>query len=152
VWTPCPLFHVGALVPLIGCVALGIPFVTQRQFAAAEALAAVGAGGGHHRRSRSSPPSPTPSSTTLVPHHRPPPLQQVLTLATGGTGSGPSGSSLRPGWCRPYGMTELCGVSASSPTDESDEDRLAWTAGPSRAWSCGSWTRSHADPSARGAG
>src|SRR4029079_6175667 len=38
VWTPCPLFHVGALVPLIGCVALGIPFVSQTQFDAGEAL------------------------------------------------------------------------------------------------------------------
>jgi fatty-acyl-CoA synthase len=29
-----------------------------------------------------------------------------------------------------YGMTELCGVVASSPLDESDEDRLAWDGRP----------------------
>jgi fatty-acyl-CoA synthase/long-chain acyl-CoA synthetase len=31
-----------------------------------------------------------------------------------------------------YGMTELCGVAASSPVDESDEDRLVWSGHPFR--------------------
>jgi len=130
VWTPCPLFHVGALVPLIGCVALGIPFVTQRQFAAAEALRLWEEEGVTTAlplfAAFTDAILDDPSFATTNRRR----LQQVLTTGDRRHVERAQRELAPARLVSAYGMTELCGVSASSSTDESDEDRLAWDGRP----------------------
>ena len=130
VWTPCPLFHVGALVPLVGCVALRIPFVTQTEFDAGEALRLW------EEEGVTTALPLFPAFTDAVLDHpsfagtdrcR---LRQVLTTGTPRQVERAQ-RALRPARIvSAYGMTELCGVAASSPLDESDEDRRVWDGRP----------------------
>ena len=130
VWTPCPLFHVGALVPLLGCLASGATFITSSSFDPESALFTL-----EQEQVTNALPlfsaftdalldSPRFSATDLTS------LREILTTGP------PSGVERAQRAFAPaklvsgYGMTELCGVAASSPVDESDEDRLVWSGTP----------------------
>jgi acyl-CoA synthetase (AMP-forming)/AMP-acid ligase II len=130
VWTPCPFFHVGALVPLIGCIALGIPFVTQRQFDAGEALRLWE----QERVTTALPLFPAFTDAILddpsfaaTDRAR---LQQVLSTGRPDQVERAQRALAPARLVSAYGMTELCGVAASSPLDESDDDRRTWDGRP----------------------
>ena len=130
VWSPCPLFHVGALVPLAGCVAIGATFVSMARFEPNEALRLL-----EQERVTVALPlfpaftdammdAPDFATTDLSS------LQQILTTGP------PRGVARAQQAFAPaelvsgYGMTELCGVAASSGTEEPPADRLVWDGRP----------------------
>lgn len=130
VWTPCPLFHVGALVPLVGCLATATTYVTTRRFEARAALELLE----QERVSVALPLFPA-FSDAMVEH----PdfdqfdlssLRQILA-----TGSPRAIRRVQEQFAPAklvsgYGMTEICGVAASSTLDDSDEQRLEWEGTP----------------------
>jgi acyl-CoA synthetase (AMP-forming)/AMP-acid ligase II len=130
VWTPCPLFHVGALVPLLGCLASGATFVTSTRFDPAEALATL-------EREHVTTALPLFSAFTDAMLDHPAfagvDLSRLRDILTTGPASGVERAqrAFAPAkLVAGYGMTELCGVAASSPVDEPDEERLVWTGRP----------------------
>jgi acyl-CoA synthetase (AMP-forming)/AMP-acid ligase II len=130
IWTPCPLFHVGALIPLVGCVGIGAPFVTQRQFDPTEALRLWEAEG----VTTALPLFPAFTDAILADpafdttDRRS--LRQILTTGDAATVERVQRAIAPARLVSAYGMTELCGVAASSPLDETDEARRAWDGTP----------------------
>ncbi|HWE68156.1 MAG TPA: class I adenylate-forming enzyme family protein [Acidimicrobiales bacterium] len=129
-WTPCPLFHVGALVPLVGCVALGAPYITTRRFDAAEALRLLET----ERVTIALPLFPAFTDAIMdLPQFEASDLRHLEQILT--TGPPRSVERAQIGFAPAklvsgYGMTEVCGVAASSPAEESDQDRLVWDGRP----------------------
>jgi fatty-acyl-CoA synthase/long-chain acyl-CoA synthetase len=132
VWTPCPLFHVGALVPLIGCVGTGATFLTTRGFDAGETLRLLEA-----ERITTALPL-VPAFTDALMDHRSfattdlSSLQQILSTGTRQKVERVQKAFAPAKLVSGYGMTELCGVAASSELDESSEVRLDWDGRPFR--------------------
>ena len=124
------VFHVGALIPLIGCVGIGAPFVTQRQFDPTEALRLWETEG----VTTALPLFPAftdailadPAFDTTDRRN----LQQILTTGDATTFERVQRAIAPARLVSAYGMTELCGVAASSPLDEPDEARRAWDGTP----------------------
>ena len=130
IWTPCPLFHVGALVPLIGCVATGTPYITTRRFEPGDALRLLA----EHRVTIALP--LFPAFTDAMIDHDDFATTDLSALSQVFT-SGPDRNVRRARAAfaparlvSGYGMTEVCGVAASSRLDDSDEERLAWDGSP----------------------
>jgi fatty-acyl-CoA synthase/long-chain acyl-CoA synthetase len=121
---------VGSLIPLIGAVAAGIPFVTTSGFDAGEALALLEA-----ERVTTALPL-FPAFTEALLDHPAFGATDFSTLRQVVTTGSPvllerAQSAFAPARIvSGYGMTELCGVIAASPLDESDADRLAWDGVP----------------------
>jgi len=130
IWTPCPMFHVGAIVPLIGCIATGSTFVTSRQFDPAETLRVLESE--HVNVALPLFPAftegliecPEFSTTDLSA------LDQILTTGPRPVVERAMSAFPRAKLISGYGMTEACGVAASSAVTDSDEDRLRWDGVP----------------------
>jgi acyl-CoA synthetase (AMP-forming)/AMP-acid ligase II len=129
-WTPCPLFHVGALVPLLGCVATTTTYVTTRRFDAAETLRLLEAEG----VTVALPLFPA-FTDALIDHPNFPStdlssIRQILTTGP------PRGVRRAQEAFAPaklvsgYGSTEMCGVSASSRLSDTDRERLEFDGHP----------------------
>jgi acyl-CoA synthetase (AMP-forming)/AMP-acid ligase II len=129
-WTPCPLFHVGALVPLIGCLALGGTYITTRGFDPKEALQLLS----NERVSIALPLFPAFTDAIMdLPEFQAAdlgPLVQILTTGPPKNVERAQAAFAPTKLISGYGMTEVCGVAASSPLDESDADRLIWDGVP----------------------
>jgi fatty-acyl-CoA synthase/long-chain acyl-CoA synthetase len=132
VWIPCPLFHVGALVPLIGCVATRAPFVTSRRFDAGEALRLL-------REERVGTALPLFAAFTDAMLDHPsfpeagfPDLANLLTTGSRAQVERAQRAFPEAGLLGAYGMTETCGVSAMSGVDDTDAQRLDWDGEPLR--------------------
>ncbi|MGH9000669.1 MAG: class I adenylate-forming enzyme family protein [Acidimicrobiia bacterium] len=130
IWTPCPLFHVGALVPLVGCVGTGSTFVTTRWFSGAEALRLLES----ERVTTALPLFPAFTDAMIddpaFPGTDRSSLQQILSTGSPDRVERAMTAFAPARLVSAYGMTELCGVMASSRPDESDDDRLAWDGSP----------------------
>lgn len=130
IWTPCPLFHVGALVPLVGCIATGSKFVTSRRFDAADALHQLEAEGVtvalplFPAFTQAMIDCPAFGSVNLSV------LGQILTTGPRSDVERANAAFSTAKLVSGYGMTEVCGVAASSRISESDGDRLEWDGHP----------------------
>ena len=130
VWTPCPLFHVGALVPLIGCLATGSEFVTTSAFDAGRAIAQL-----EGRRVTTALPLFPAFTDTMCDH----PslagadltaLRQILTTGVPAAVARAQTAFAPARLVSGYGMTELSGVMVASELEESDADRRVWEGRP----------------------
>jgi acyl-CoA synthetase (AMP-forming)/AMP-acid ligase II len=131
-WIPCPLFHVGALVPLVGCIALGGTYITTRRFDALEALRTL-------ESERVTIALPLFSAFTNALMDRPEfettdlsHLEQILTTGPRKDVELAQKAFAPARLVSGYGMTEACGVAASSNIADSDEERLEWEGEPFR--------------------
>jgi acyl-CoA synthetase (AMP-forming)/AMP-acid ligase II len=129
-WTPCPLFHVGALVPLLGCVATGTTYVTTRRFDASETLRLLEQEG----VTMALPLFPAFTDALMdAPDFASTDLSAVRQILTTGP---PRGVRRAMAAFAPaklvsgYGSTEMCGVSASSRLDDTDQQRLEFEGHP----------------------
>jgi len=132
VWIPCPLFHVGALVPLIGCVATRAPFVTSRRFDAGEAIDLL-----RDERVGTALPLFAAFTEAIMDHPRFadarfPDLGNILTTGSRAAVARAQRAFAPARLISAYGMTETCGVSAISAPEESDQERLDWDGTPLR--------------------
>jgi fatty-acyl-CoA synthase/long-chain acyl-CoA synthetase len=132
VWTPCPLFHVGALVPLIGCVATRSTFVTSRRFDPEQALDLL-------RGERVSTALPLFAAFTDAIMDLPrfgstslPALRHLLTTGNRAAVARAQRAFAPARLLSAYGLTEVCGVAAISAESDSDVDRLDWDGVPLR--------------------
>jgi fatty-acyl-CoA synthase/long-chain acyl-CoA synthetase len=118
VWTPCPLFHGGALLPLIGSIATGSTYVTTGQFDAGEALSLLEGEG----VTNAVPLFPAFTDALLDhPAFSTTDLSSLQDILTTGTPRGVlrAQAAFAPAkLLSAYGMTELCAVASSSPIDE----------------------------------
>jgi fatty-acyl-CoA synthase/long-chain acyl-CoA synthetase len=130
VWTPCPLFHGGALLPLIGSIATGSTYVTTTKFDAAETLTLLE----RERVTNAVPLFPAFTDALLDhPAFSTTDLSSVRDILTTGTprGVAKAQAAFAPAkLLSAYGMTELCAVASTSPTDEPDDERLVWSGRP----------------------
>ena len=131
-WIPCPLFHVGALIPLIGCIAVGATYITSRRFDAHDTLRML-------QTERVSIALPLFSAFTDALMDCPefedtdlPRLEQILTTGPRKNVERAQRAFAPAKLVSGYGMTEVCGVAASSRVDDSDEERLEWEGHPFR--------------------
>jgi acyl-CoA synthetase (AMP-forming)/AMP-acid ligase II len=132
VWTPCPLFHGGALLPLIGCIATASTYITTPQFDAGEALSLLES----EHVTNAVPLFPAFTDALLDhPAFSTTDLSSLRDILTTGA---PRGVARAQAAFAPaklvsaYGMTELCAVAASSPVEEPDDERLEWDGRPFR--------------------
>lgn len=130
VWTPCPLFHGGALVPLIGCIATASTYVTSQRFDAGEALGLIES----EQVTNALPLFPAFTDALLddarFAETDLSTLRDVLTI-------GPPRGLVRAQQAfapaklmSAYGCTELCAVATGSAVDEPDDERLIWAGRP----------------------
>ena len=132
IWTPCPLFHVGALVPLIGCIATRSTFVTSRGFDPERTLELL-------RAERVTTALPLFAAFTDaimdLPRFRSGALPELRQLLTTGnqTAVARAQRAFAPAkLISAYGMTEMCGVAAMSAESDSDAERRSWDGVPLR--------------------
>jgi fatty-acyl-CoA synthase/long-chain acyl-CoA synthetase len=130
VWTPCPLFHGGALLPLIGSIATGSTYVTTGRFDAGETLALLE----DERVTNALPLFPAFTDALLDhPAFATTDLSSLRDILTTGTPRGVLRAQVAFAPAKllsAYGMTELCAVASTSRIDEPDEDRLVWSGRP----------------------
>jgi fatty-acyl-CoA synthase/long-chain acyl-CoA synthetase len=130
VWTPCPLFHGGALLPLIGSIATESTYVTTGQFDAGEALSLLEG----ERVTNAVPLFPAFTDALLDhPAFSTTDLSSLRDILTTGTPRGVlrAQAAFAPAkLLSAYGMTELCAVASSSPIDEPEDERLVWSGRP----------------------
>lgn len=132
IWTPCPLFHVGALVPLIGAIATRSRFVTTRRFAAGQALELL-------RAEHISTALPLFAAFTdaIIDHPKfagteLPALRRILSTGARAAVRRAQAAFAPAELISAYGMTELSGVISMSSRPDSAEDRLSWDGTPLR--------------------
>jgi fatty-acyl-CoA synthase len=129
-WTPCPFFHAGALVPLVGCVATGTTFVTTRRFDAGEALRLLE----HERVTMALPLFPAFTDALLDhPDFDSADLSAIRQIFSSGSLQHVRRVQERFAPARlvsGYGMTEVCAVAASSPLSDTDQERRDWDGRP----------------------
>jgi acyl-CoA synthetase (AMP-forming)/AMP-acid ligase II len=130
IWTPCPLFHAGALLPLIGSVATGSTYITTRDFDPGLALRLLEKEG----VTNAIPLFPAFTNAMLdEPGFAQTDLHALQDVVTTGTPQNVvrAEQAFAPAkLISAYGMTELCALAASSPVDEPDDERLLWDGRP----------------------
>jgi fatty-acyl-CoA synthase/long-chain acyl-CoA synthetase len=130
IWTPCPLFHAGALVPLIGSLATHSTYITMRDFDPGVALALL-----EQEGVTNAVPLFQAFTDAMLDHpafsrtdlHA---LQDIITTGTPRNVARAQQAFAPAKLVAAYGMTELCAIAATSPVDEPDDERLVWDGRP----------------------
>jgi acyl-CoA synthetase (AMP-forming)/AMP-acid ligase II len=130
IWTPCPLFHAGALLPLIGSLATASTYITMREWDPGAALALLE----QERVTNAIPLFPAFTDAMLddpaFGEADLGALQDVITTGTPHNVARAQSAFAPAKLVSAYGMTELCALAASSAIDEPDDVRLVWDGRP----------------------
>jgi fatty-acyl-CoA synthase/long-chain acyl-CoA synthetase len=130
VWCPCPLFHVGAIAPLVGSIALGHTFMTMGHFEPGAALAMI-----ENERATTLWPLFPAFTQSLIDHpdferHD---LRRVRQMPTVGPPEALAATQRAFPQARvfnAYGMTETCAIITMPERGDTPEQSFAWCGRP----------------------